>query len=128
MYPHDAAGDRLKLQAAGCAAVFEPTTLYHNGVLCVEVFFYLAPCTAMRGSFLQHLTDSFACTCLRAAGGEGSNVVGRESGHPDSHETYVLVEHLQRPLCGGSRPHFFRGVATVRQALDIRWQRCAQRC
>ncbi len=23
------------------------------------------------------------------------------------------VERLQRPLCGGSRPHFFRGVATV---------------
>ncbi|KXZ44358.1 hypothetical protein GPECTOR_69g451 [Gonium pectorale] len=45
--------------------------------------------------------------------GEGSNVVGRETQHPDSHETYVTVERLQRPLCGGSRPHFFRGVCTV---------------
>jgi len=25
----------------------------------------------------------------------------------------VTVERLQAPLCGGSRPHFFRGVATV---------------
>jgi hypothetical protein len=41
-------------------------------------------------------------------------VVGRESNHPDAHETFVQVERLQRPLCGGSRPHFFRGVATVR--------------
>ncbi|GIL45485.1 hypothetical protein Vafri_2713 [Volvox africanus] len=46
-------------------------------------------------------------------GGESSNVVGRESNHPDSHETFVSVERLQRPLCGGSRPHFFRGVCTV---------------
>ncbi|KAG2435132.1 hypothetical protein HXX76_007217 [Chlamydomonas incerta] len=45
--------------------------------------------------------------------GEGSNVVGRETQHPDSHETYVTVERLQKPLCGGSRPHFFRGVCTV---------------
>ncbi|EFJ49482.1 hypothetical protein VOLCADRAFT_89713 [Volvox carteri f. nagariensis] len=47
------------------------------------------------------------------ADGESSNVVGRESGHPGSHETFVTVERLQRPLCGGSRPHFFRGVCTV---------------
>ncbi|EFJ46159.1 hypothetical protein VOLCADRAFT_93630, partial [Volvox carteri f. nagariensis] len=47
------------------------------------------------------------------ADAESSNVVGRESGHPGSHETFVTVERLQRPLCGGSRPHFFRGVCTV---------------
>ncbi|KAG1675961.1 hypothetical protein FOA52_014205 [Chlamydomonas sp. UWO 241] len=45
--------------------------------------------------------------------GEGSNVVGREVDHADAHETYVQVEKLQRGLCGKSRPHFFRGVATV---------------
>lgn len=44
---------------------------------------------------------------------EGNNVVGRESAHPDAHETFIQVERLQAPLCGGSRPHFFRGVATV---------------
>lgn len=30
-----------------------------------------------------------------------------------NYATYVTVERLQEPLCGGSRPHFFRGVATV---------------
>jgi hypothetical protein len=40
-------------------------------------------------------------------------VVGRELRHPDTHETWVTVERLQQGLCGGSRPHFFRGVATV---------------
>ncbi len=40
-------------------------------------------------------------------------MVGREAAHPDAHETWVTVERLQRPLCGGSRPHFFRGVCTV---------------
>ncbi|PNH09684.1 Pantoate--beta-alanine ligase, partial [Tetrabaena socialis] len=30
-----------------------------------------------------------------------------------THKTYVAAERLQRPLCGGSRPHFFRGVCTV---------------
>lgn len=44
---------------------------------------------------------------------ETSNVVGNESEHPDAHETFVQVEKLQEPLCGISRPHFFRGVATV---------------
>lgn len=29
------------------------------------------------------------------------------------HETWVTVEHLALPLCGQSRPIFFRGVATV---------------
>ena len=30
-----------------------------------------------------------------------------------AYQTYVQVEELQKPLCGQSRPHFFRGVATV---------------
>ena len=50
---------------------------------------------------------------------DDANVVGKESGHPESHETFVQVERLQRPLCGGSRPHFFRGVATVRRVLKL---------
>lgn len=40
-------------------------------------------------------------------------MVGREAGHPDAHETWVTVERMQGGLCGGSRPHFFRGVATI---------------
>ena len=32
----------------------------------------------------------------------------------EAYQTFVQVEELQQPLCGQSRPHFFRGVATVR--------------
>ena len=34
-----------------------------------------------------------------------------------AHDTWVEVTRLQAGLCGGSRPHFFRGVATVLNAL-----------
>ncbi len=39
--------------------------------------------------------------------------------YPDGAETFVEVERLQRPLCGRSRPHHFRGVATVVAKLLI---------
>lgn len=52
-------------------------------------------------------------------------MVGREVQHPDAHETWVTVQQLQRGMCGDSRPHFFRGVATVSQLLVegvLAWQ------
>jgi pantoate--beta-alanine ligase len=33
--------------------------------------------------------------------------------YPDNYATYVEVERLQEGLCGITRPHFFKGVATV---------------
>ena len=33
--------------------------------------------------------------------------------YSENYATYVLVEKVSQGLCGGSRPHFFRGVATV---------------
>lgn len=39
--------------------------------------------------------------------------------YPDGAETFVEVERLQAPLCGRSRPHHFRGVATVVAKLLI---------
>ena len=33
--------------------------------------------------------------------------------YPEGYATYVNVERVSEGLCGGSRPHFFRGVATV---------------
>lgn len=33
--------------------------------------------------------------------------------YPDGAQTFVEVAELAKPLCGASRPHFFRGVATV---------------
>ena len=33
--------------------------------------------------------------------------------YPEHYSTYVNVEEVSQGLCGASRPHFFRGVATV---------------
>lgn len=33
--------------------------------------------------------------------------------YPENYATYIEVERLQEGLCGNTRPHFFRGVATV---------------
>lgn len=33
--------------------------------------------------------------------------------YPKNYATYVEVERLQDGMCGGTRPHFFKGVATV---------------
>ncbi|MGC9054771.1 MAG: pantoate--beta-alanine ligase, partial [Candidatus Hydrogenedens sp.] len=32
---------------------------------------------------------------------------------PEDYSTYVVVEKVSEGLCGASRPHFFRGVATI---------------
>lgn len=44
---------------------------------------------------------------------DNANVVGAGEHVAGSHETFIQVEQLQQGLCGVSRPHFFRGVATV---------------
>ncbi len=36
-----------------------------------------------------------------------------EDMYPEDYSTYVIVEKVSEGLCGKSRPHFFRGVATV---------------
>lgn len=36
-----------------------------------------------------------------------------EEMYPDGFQSYVTVEKVSQPLCGRSRPHHFRGVATV---------------
>ena len=99
VYPRDADGDRAKLQAAGCVAVFEPASLYdYNG--------------GDAGGGGGEGGGGASAAAVDAA-----SVVGRAPPPASSgaapHETFVTVEALQRPLCGVSRPHFFRGVATV---------------
>ena len=56
----------------------------------------------------------------KAAGGTKGDVPSHEKkaaggtkGDVPSHETFVTVEELQRGFCSETRPHFFRGVATV---------------
>ena len=57
----------------------------------------------------------------QAGSSDAGNVVGA-SAKPakGAHQTFIQVEQLQQPLCGQSRPHFFRGVATVRISLPIK--------
>lgn len=45
--------------------------------------------------------------------GASARVAGASELRPGDHETFVQTELLQEPLCGQSRPHFFKGVATV---------------
>jgi pantoate--beta-alanine ligase len=45
--------------------------------------------------------------------GEQSMVVGSSPYAPGQHDTFVVPGRLQGRLCGISRPHFFKGVATV---------------
>ena len=45
--------------------------------------------------------------------GASARVTGASELQPGDHETFVQTELLQKPLCGESRPHFFKGVATV---------------
>ena len=45
--------------------------------------------------------------------GDAANLAGSGAHARGSHETWVEVTQLQLGLCGGSRPHFFRGVATI---------------
>ncbi|KAL0042229.1 hypothetical protein WJX77_006723 [Trebouxia sp. C0004] len=83
VYPKARKDDHRKLLAAGCAAVFEPASLYYSGTVSSD------------------------------SAGDNANVVGAGEHVVGAHETFIQVEQLQKGLCGVSRPHFFRGVATI---------------
>lgn len=87
-YPSDFQGDLQKLMSVpgGVDVVFHPHNLYDYG----------------GGD-----NDAVA----ECGGGGVVSCVDRRSGF--GHETWVRVEKLEKPLCGKSRPVFFRGVATI---------------
>jgi len=55
-------------------------------------------------------SDLAAC---RGAGADAVFAPAPAELYPDGAQTWVEVAELATPLCGRSRPHFFRGVATV---------------
>ena len=53
------------------------------------------------------------CEKVASLGGTAIYAPSAESMYAKDYATYVEVERLQEGLCGGARPHFFRGVATI---------------
>lgn len=53
------------------------------------------------------------CELLKAAGTTCVYAPTASDMYPENYSTFVDVEQVSEGLCGGSRPHFFRGVATV---------------
>lgn len=53
------------------------------------------------------------CELLESLGVDLVYAPEAESMYPEGYATYVTVDGLTEGLCSGSRPHFFRGVATV---------------
>ena len=61
------------------------------------------------------LVDDIAAAVktAEAAGGQVVYAPDAKTMYPEGYATYVEVKGLQDGLCGKTRPHFFRGVATV---------------
>lgn len=53
------------------------------------------------------------CRLIEVAGGDVVYAPDAKTMYPEGYATYVEVRGLQDGLCGKTRPHFFRGVATV---------------
>lgn len=97
-YPRDIQGDLNKLQPFGVNAVFNPHDLYVRDA-------------DQRGTGLLESTTKSLQQPPNETIDDKRELKFKRQEH--AHETWVRVEKLELPLCGQSRPGFFRGVATV---------------
>lgn len=110
-YPRDTEGDLAKLRQLGVHAVFQPTHLYVQDGGGRSPHGHAEGRRAGGEGSGSGGGSGDGNGGGRGGGADGSDAVGEASEPP--HETYVTVESLQVGLCGITRPHFFRGVATV---------------
>jgi len=84
-----------------------------NGVAVASLF--VNPAQFGPSEDFDKYPRSFDADCAMAEGSgiEAIYAPSVRSMYPDGYATYVNVERLTSGLCGGSRPTFFRGVATV---------------
>lgn len=85
----------------------------HNGVAIASIFVnpaQFAPHEDFAAYPRTFETDSAMC---EACGMQAIYAPNVNDVYPQGYATYVTVEALDRVLCSRSRPHFFRGVATV---------------
>jgi pantoate--beta-alanine ligase len=102
-YPRSMQADALLLQQAGASAIFAPATFYHVVDQAEDQIAAAAAANGAAGSSAGSAADA-----------DKAHVVGQDSKqHPLAHETWVTVERMQQGLCGPSRPHLFRGIATI---------------
>jgi len=96
-------------------SVFAPTNLYDDRPSPQTMAQTMASATNSNGSAKkgqQPMTSTSAAEVEDEDDDEGSGDAVAES-MATGHQSWVTVSRLQTPLCGVSRPHFFRGVATV---------------
>lgn len=82
---------------------------------CTVVSIFVNPAQFAPHEDYDRYPRAFESDCAKAgrAGAQAVYAPDAATMYPPGYATYVEVERLQEGLCGVTRPHFFRGVATV---------------
>ncbi len=86
---------------------------HQNDVSVISI--YVNPAQFAPHEDFDKYPRTFEADCARAsrAGTRAIYAPTNATMYPEGYATYIDVERITQRLCGASRPHFFRGVATV---------------